>query len=85
MTTKNIKLLDVVALTVNLPKDNLWRGQVGTIVKILVINKDALMNLWVCFPNSLWCYNLSQLAPIPNLRWRQCKCIRNSLNAIAGS
>lgn len=35
MTTKNIKLLDVVALTVNLPEDNLWRGQVGTIVEIL--------------------------------------------------
>jgi len=28
-------LLDVVALTVNLPEYNLWRGQVGTIVEIL--------------------------------------------------
>ena len=30
-----IKLLDVVALTVNLPKFNLWQGQVGTVVEIL--------------------------------------------------
>lgn len=30
-----IKLLDVVALTVDLPQYNLWRGQVGTVVEIL--------------------------------------------------
>jgi hypothetical protein len=30
-----IKLLDVVALTVDLPEDNLWRGQVGTVVETL--------------------------------------------------
>ena len=30
-----INLLDVVALTENLPEDNLWRGQVGTVVDIL--------------------------------------------------
>ena len=35
MTTNNIKLLDVVALTVDLPEQNLWRGQVGTVVEIL--------------------------------------------------
>lgn len=29
------KLLDVVALTVDLPQYNLWRGQVGTIVEML--------------------------------------------------
>ncbi len=29
--TNTIKLLDVVALTVDLPEYNLWRGQVGTI------------------------------------------------------
>ena len=34
MTTP-IKLLDIVALTVDLPKYNLWRGQVGTVVEIL--------------------------------------------------
>ena len=34
MTTP-IKLLDVVALTVDLPEYNLWRGQVGTVVEIL--------------------------------------------------
>lgn len=33
--TNNIKLLDVVALTVDLPEYNLWRGQVGTVVEIL--------------------------------------------------
>jgi len=34
MTTP-IKLLDVVALTIDLPEYNLWRGQVGTVVEIL--------------------------------------------------
>ncbi|MBI4488085.1 MAG: DUF4926 domain-containing protein [Deltaproteobacteria bacterium] len=34
MTTPT-KLLDVVALTVDLPEYNLWRGQVGTVVEIL--------------------------------------------------
>jgi len=34
MTTP-IKLLDVVALTVDLPEYDLWRGQVGTVVEIL--------------------------------------------------
>jgi Domain of unknown function (DUF4926) len=33
--TNPIKLLDVVALTVDLPEYNLWRGQVGTVVEIL--------------------------------------------------
>lgn len=33
--TDKIKLLDVVALTVDLPKYNLWRGHVGTVVEIL--------------------------------------------------
>lgn len=35
MTAKEVKLLDVVALTVDLPEYNLWRGQVGTVVEIL--------------------------------------------------
>lgn len=34
-----IKLLDVVALTVDLPKYNLYRGQVGTVVEILANGK----------------------------------------------
>jgi hypothetical protein len=29
------KLLDVVALTNDLPEYNLWRGQVGTVVEVL--------------------------------------------------
>lgn len=33
--TRTIKLLDVVALTVDLPESNLWCGQVGTVVEIL--------------------------------------------------
>jgi hypothetical protein len=33
--TNQIKLLDVVALTVDLPEYNLWRGQVGTVIEIL--------------------------------------------------
>lgn len=35
MTPNVIKLLDVVALTVDLPDENLWRGQVGTVVELL--------------------------------------------------
>ena len=35
MTNNSIKLLDVVALTVDLPQYNLWRGQVGTVVETL--------------------------------------------------
>ncbi|MEM6521151.1 MAG: DUF4926 domain-containing protein [Cyanobacteria bacterium P01_C01_bin.70] len=31
----NPKMLDVVALTVDLPQYNLWRGQVGTVVETL--------------------------------------------------
>jgi hypothetical protein len=30
-----IKLLDIVALTEDLPEQHLWRGQVGTVVEIL--------------------------------------------------
>ncbi|MFQ5653035.1 MAG: DUF4926 domain-containing protein [bacterium] len=37
--TETIKLLDVVALTVDLPEHNLWRGQVGTVVEILAGGK----------------------------------------------
>ena len=33
--TETIKLLDVVALTVDLPRENLRRGQVGTAVEPL--------------------------------------------------
>jgi hypothetical protein len=54
-----IKLLDVVALTVDIPEYNLWRGQVGTLwlncwlmVQRLRLNlaiaTDALMNLSGC-------------------------------------
>ena len=35
MTTNITKLLDVVALTTDLPEYNLWRGQVGTVVEVL--------------------------------------------------
>jgi Domain of unknown function (DUF4926) len=35
VTKNTAKLLDVVALTVDLPKYNLWCGQVGTIVELL--------------------------------------------------
>lgn len=35
MTADTINLLDVVALTVDLPEYNLWRGQVGTVVETL--------------------------------------------------
>lgn len=33
--TNTIELLDVVALTVDLPEYHLWRGQVGTVVEVL--------------------------------------------------
>ena len=35
MNKSRIKLLDVVALTVDLPEYNLYRGQVGTVVELL--------------------------------------------------
>ncbi len=35
MMENTVKLLDVVALSVDLPEYNLWRGQVGTVVEIL--------------------------------------------------
>ncbi len=35
MAISRVKLLDVVALTVDLPEYNLWRGQVGTVVEEL--------------------------------------------------
>ncbi|PSB32052.1 DUF4926 domain-containing protein [Stenomitos frigidus] len=35
MTTNTVKLLDVVALTIDFPEYNLWRGQVGTVVETL--------------------------------------------------
>ena len=33
---ENIKLFDIVALMVDLPEYNLWCGQVGTVVEILM-------------------------------------------------
>lgn len=35
MTRNTVELLEVVALTVDLPECNLWRGQVGTVVELL--------------------------------------------------
>ncbi|PSF36834.1 DUF4926 domain-containing protein [Aphanothece hegewaldii CCALA 016] len=35
MKTNTPKLLDVVALAVDLPEYNLWQGQVGTVVELL--------------------------------------------------
>ena len=35
MAKNTIKLLDVVALTVDLPEYNLWCGQVGTAIELL--------------------------------------------------
>lgn len=35
MAKNTVKLLDVVALTADLPEYNLWRGQVGTVVELL--------------------------------------------------
>jgi hypothetical protein len=35
VNNRSINLLDVVALTVDLPQANLWRGQVGTVVEML--------------------------------------------------
>jgi hypothetical protein len=35
MINNTVKLLDVVALIVDLPQYNLWHGQVGTVVEML--------------------------------------------------
>lgn len=37
--TESFSLLDVVTLTEDLPEQNLWRGQVGTIVDVLAEGK----------------------------------------------
>jgi hypothetical protein len=37
--SEKLQLLDVVTLTEDLPDENLWRGQVGTIVEILADGK----------------------------------------------
>ena len=66
MAKNIIKLLDVVALTVDIPEYNLWRGQVGTVVELLADGAafevefsdrnatDALMNLSGCIQNKSW-------------------------------
>jgi hypothetical protein len=38
MMTERIHLLDAVALAVDLPQHNLYRGQVGTVVEVLAPN-----------------------------------------------
>ncbi len=35
MENNTVKLLDIVALIVEIPEYNLWRGQVGTVVELL--------------------------------------------------
>ena len=35
LMTESFHIFDVVAITEDLPKQNLWRGQVGTIVDVL--------------------------------------------------
>lgn len=52
MKTKAIKLLDVVALTVDLPEDNLLRGQVGTVVELLAEGKafEVEFSVGTAFP-----------------------------------
>jgi hypothetical protein len=37
--TDTIRLFNIVALTVDLPEHNLWRGQVGTVVETLARGK----------------------------------------------
>lgn len=50
MGNNTVKLLDVAALTVDLPEYNLWRGQVGTVVESLAdgaafeVHKAASVN-----------------------------------------
>ena len=69
---KAIKLLDVVALTVDLPEYRLWRGQVGTVVEILAGGaafevefsptvQGARTSRPVCVPSSSWCYTTNLL------------------------
>ena len=38
MLKNTVRLLNVVALTVDIPECNLWRGQVGTVVELLANN-----------------------------------------------
>jgi hypothetical protein len=74
-----VKLLDVVALTVDIPEYNLRRGQVGTVVEMLADGAafevefsdratDALMNLSDCQERKSWCCTSSQHHLISSLR-----------------
>jgi len=73
-----VKLLDIIALTVDLPEYNLWRGQVGTVVEMLAdgaafevnlaIATDALMSLSDCQERKSWCCTSSQHHLILSLR-----------------
>jgi hypothetical protein len=45
MTKNTPNLLDVVALTIDLPEYNLLRGQVGTIVELLADGAFSQFNL----------------------------------------
>lgn len=90
MAKNTIKLLDVVALTVNIPEYNFWRGQVGGLwlncwlmvqrLKLnLAIVTDALMNLSGCIQSKSWCCTLSQHHRIANPKWLQHKRHNNLL------
>jgi hypothetical protein len=67
MTPKTINLIDVVALTVDLPEYGLKRGQVGTVVEFLGLLRwsfatlmGVLISRWACAESKLCCYVLSQ-------------------------
>ena len=52
METNNVKLLDVVALTVDLTEYNLSRGQVGTVVEILADGAAFEVEFSDCAPRT---------------------------------
>ena len=58
--TVPMKLLDVVALTADLPEYNLWRGQVGTIVAVLA--DGAVFEVEFCDREG-WTYESVGLRP----------------------
>lgn len=80
MKSKTIKLLDVVALTVDLPQYNLWQGQVGTVVEILANGLRLKSNLVtiarVALMNQLGCVQSKSLScilnPFPPILNSQC-------------
>ncbi|HAT12197.1 MAG TPA: hypothetical protein DCS91_00075 [Microcoleaceae bacterium UBA11344] len=82
MINSTSKLLDVVALTVDLPQYKLWHGQVGTIVEMLadgaafeVEFSDRNGRTYESVglrPEQIMVLRFEPASPISSMKWLQC-------------